>query len=172
MFARLALAAMLIATVPMVAATNAEAAQRDGKFERSGKKGDWTATKSYSDRTGKRDNSKVVVEYKSKSKPAYSKYSHYDDSAHHRKGKWHHHGKSYGWKYFTHGYAPKGKRAYSCQAVAKKRGGYGSRLWGIGGKAYGHGACDRAMYECRRELGHRKSTGRNPFAKCVIVHRG
>ena len=60
---------------------------------------------------------------------------------------------------------------FSCTAVARRRGGYGRRI-GISGHARGFRACRRAMRRCHRELRFRQSTGRNPFAACVVVNRG
>lgn len=148
MIAKLALAALMFASVPILGATQADAGSRDGhRYEYSGSKSghDYKHHRSYKD-------------------SGYSKYRKHDR-----------YGKRYGSKHYKYGHWGKGKRHWgrrSCYAAAKRRGGYGKRLWGIGGKAYGRHACDRAMYECRRELRHRKASGRNPFARCVIVRRG
>ncbi len=151
MIARLALAAILVASVPIIAVTQAEAAPRDGKrSERS-----WKNSSNYDQ--GKRR--KAHKSAKRKSKSTSRKYSRYEEKhlRHNRK------------KATRHGKRRWSRR--SCHAAAKKRRGYGKRLWGIAGKAYGRNACTRAMYECRRELRHRKSKGRNPYAKCVIISR-
>lgn len=77
----------------------------------------------------------------------------------------------YNGKSWKHGKKAK-KYNFKCVAAAKMRHGNGKRIWGIGGEKRGPGACDRAMNECRTELRIRKSTGRNPNAKCVVVKRG
>lgn len=59
-----------------------------------------------------------------------------------------------------------------CTAAAKKRFGIGRRLRGISAHKYGSRACRRALKRCRRELRRHKSSGRNPYARCVIVYRG
>ncbi len=60
---------------------------------------------------------------------------------------------------------------HGCRAVARRRGGTGG-LIGISAHARGFAACRRAMFRCNRKLYYRKSTGRNPFAACVIAYRG
>lgn len=156
MFAKYAIVAMMAATVPLAGATAADAASRNGKkYEMTWVKSDYRYKGSHTS----------SPDYKT-SRFAHSirsrKKSRYDD-------------RHYGWKKsFRHGHSSKRfnyHRNRSCSAAARRRFGYGIRIWGIGGKAYGRNACDRAMYECRRKLGKRKSRGRNPFARCVISNR-
>lgn len=152
MLAKYALVAMLAVAAPMIHLTPADAAPRDGtKTEHS-----W---KQYLDGRKSKNNSAYKV---TKSSPGYkSDHDKYD----------HRSGKTYGWKGDKVWKFGKPSISHTCTAVAKKRFGYGKRLWGISGKAYGRNACDRAMYECRNELGRRKASGSNPFAKCVIDRR-
>ncbi len=58
-----------------------------------------------------------------------------------------------------------------CVAVARTRGGYGRRL-GIRAEGHGRRACRKAMRRCNRRLDFRQSTGRNPYAACVVARRG
>lgn len=73
--------------------------------------------------------------------------------------------------YRNRGYRERRRFDRSCVAVARRRGGYGRRI-GIRAEGYGRRACQKAMRRCSRQLGFRKSRGRNPFAACVIARRG
>lgn len=57
-----------------------------------------------------------------------------------------------------------------CVAVARTRGGYGRRL-PIRAEGHGRRACRKAMRRCNRRLDFRQSTGRNPYAACVVARR-
>lgn len=59
--------------------------------------------------------------------------------------------------------------ALRCVAEARRMGGNGPNLPGVRGIGFGRDACREAMFECRRELAFVKSTGRAPFASCVVV---
>jgi hypothetical protein len=62
--------------------------------------------------------------------------------------------------------------ALRCVAEARRGGGYGAQIPGIRGVGFGRDACREALSECRRELRFLQSTGRNPFASCVVTRRG
>lgn len=59
-----------------------------------------------------------------------------------------------------------------CVAEARRGGGSGPELRGVRGVGFGRDACREALSECHRELRFVKSTGRAPFASCVITRRG
>ncbi|MCH9808337.1 MAG: hypothetical protein K0U74_11445 [Alphaproteobacteria bacterium] len=207
MFARLALAAVLAASVPMMGAATADAAT--GKGDRAGK-GDRLNKKARGDRKSRRDrttrnrrSSRSTKTARATSNTTRSvkktKYQVITTTRHTstsrngnkstkvivvKKPKGY---RNTGYKYkkSNKGYFPTGpfakyfgygKKRYNgkgkCVAAAKTRGGFGKRLIGIKGKKWGHRACKRAMKKCRRQLGHHKASGRNPFARCVIITRG
>lgn len=158
MFAKYALVALMAAAVPLAGASTADAASRDGKkHEKS-----WVK----SDHHYKGDH-KSKSDYKSRKYTDYGhkKYSYYGHKKHSDYG--HKHGKKT-YKFWKHG---KPYANHKCSAVAKKRYGFGRRIWGISGKGYGHSACDRAMYECRKDLAKRKASGHNRWARCVIYRK-
>lgn len=65
------------------------------------------------------------------------------------------------------------RRGFRCVAQARRLGGDGPPIPGIGGRGFGPGACGEALSECRAELNfYRRRTGDAPFARCVIVDRG
>jgi len=148
MFGKTALATVMLAAVPMMGADIAEAAGRDGNGKGKGKieRGVKAAAKAKTNR-----NKKTIVVYRPNSNTVVIRTANYVKT------------------YFGGG---KKRKGFKCVAAAKTRAGYGRRIPGIRGKKFGHKACQRAMRECRRELRHRKASGRNPFARCVVVKRG
>lgn len=181
MFTRLALVAVLAASIPMMGASTADAAPGKNRGERAekvrkGKKAravKTTASKSRTTRSTKKTKNMVITTTRrtaiSRNGDKSTKVivvKKYKDKA----------GKRYMGlgKFPTYfGYGKRNaKRGGECVAAAKSRAGFGKRLIGIKGKKYGAHACDRAMNECRRELKFRKASGRNPYARCVIISRG
>lgn len=191
MFATKALATLLIAAVPLTAATYATAAPGDykgakqGKYKKYKKQKSNKSLKSYSIKkkhgnkvtttsvkqtrkgyvstkrtttTSRNGNKKTTIITKYVTQPFKKAYKNNFGLKDYR-AYWP--GRQYG----------NGHKKRKCVAAAKTRFGYGKRVWGIKGKKFGRNACDRAMNECRRELRHRKSTGRNPNARCVIIKR-
>ena len=191
MFAKKALATLLIAAVPLTAATYASAASNHhngGKTGKYSKHKQTKSAKSYTIKkktgnkvttlstkhtnkgvvstkrtttTSKNGTKKTTIITKYVTKPLGKTYTYLAGK---RIGIWMGKNKKLN-KYTKH-------KNRSCVAAAKKRHGNGSRIWGVSGKKYGHNACDRAMNECRSELRVRKSRGKNPNARCVIVSRG
>lgn len=80
-----------------------------------------------------------------------------------------HSDRHYGYGY-DRGYDRSGFR---CVAQARRLGGDGPHIPGIGGRGFGHGACREALSDCNHELNrYRRHTGDAPYARCVIVRRG
>lgn len=203
MFAKKAIAALLIAAVPLTAATYANAASshhngsnhsKYSKYKKSKNGKSYAAKKvvgkTVSTTTVKRSKNKIVTTKRTtttskngnKKTTIITKYVTKPFGEAYKNGfglkkYWTKSGKAYGylagkkygiWTGKTHSH----KNNSKCVAAAKKHHGNGSRIWGVSGKKYGHNACERAMNECRSELRHRKSRGKNPNARCVIVSRG
>ncbi len=150
MISKLAVTALMIAALPVMGAATAEAAGGHGKGNKAG------PAKQMQKANKKASKGKSVVKYVAKSNGAKLIVIHNN-------------AKRYGNKRFNKRF---NNRGFSCVAAAKTRGGYGRRIPGIRGERYGNRACQRAMNECRQELRHRKASGRNPFARCVVVRRG
>lgn len=184
MFTRLALVAVLAASIPMMGASTADAAPGKNRGERAekvrkGKKAravKSTASKSRTTRSTKKTKNMVITTTRRTSTSRNGNKStkvivvkKYKDNKTHGSKRYMGLGKFP--TYFGYG-KRKAKRGGACVAAAKSRAGFGKRLIGIKGKKYGAHACDRAMNECRRELKFRKASGRNPYARCVIISRG
>ena len=149
MISKLAVTALLIAALPLMGAATAEAADGNGKGNKA------THAKQIHKASNKGSNDKVVVKYVAKSNGTQAIVVHNNRNHHSNR--------------FDNRFDNRGN---ICVAAAKTRGGFGQRIPGIRGERYGHLACQRAMAECSQELRHLKSTGRNPFARCVVVRRG
>lgn len=146
MISKLAVTALMIAALPVMGAATAQAAGGHGKGSKAGH------AKQVHKANKKATKGKSVVKYVAKSNGAKLIVIHNNRN-----------------KRFNKRF---NNRGFSCVAAAKTRGGYGRRIPGIRGQRYGNRACQRAMNECRQELRDRKSKGRNPFARCVVVRRG
>jgi hypothetical protein len=179
---RLALVAMLIAGVPVMGAGDVSAASGKTKAEKSAKR---KAEKKFGrksedriahrSRTGSSRDKTHTKKKKEKSKTITTRVHEFNGGVYKvaRRGRdWvapyvrssHYRSSHYKRDYYRH--------QRKCSVAAKRRRGRGGRIWGIAGHKYGSRACRRAMKECRRELRRHKSRGRNPYAKCVIIHRG
>ena len=185
---RMALIAMLVAGVPVLGTTDVSAAAAKSKTEKSAKrKGEKKSTRKNKDRSTNSSTAKSGRDdthtKKKKGKPTtvattvrkfnrtvvkiarrgtdwvspYVKSRHVKPSNEKRKYR-----------------APARSRHHrrSCTAAARKRFGTGRRLRGITAHRYGARACREALKKCRSKLRRHKSTGRNPYARCVIAYRG
>lgn len=73
-------------------------------------------------------------------------------------------------RHYGYGYD---RGSFRCVAQARRLGGDGPHIPGIGGRGFGHGACREALSDCNHELNrYRRHTGDAPYARCVIVRRG
>ncbi len=157
MISKLAVTALLIAALPLMGAATAEAADGKGKGNKA------THAKQIHKASNKGSTDKVVVKYVAQSNRAPVIVVHNNRNYHNDR-----HSNRFNNRVNNRF----DNRGNSCVAAAKTRGGFGQRIPGIRGERYGHLACQRAMAECSQELRHLKSTGRNPFARCVVVRRG
>jgi len=71
-----------------------------------------------------------------------------------------------------HGHARQRNLGIRCVAVARRGRGYGRRI-GIRAEGFGRRVCRKAVRRCENRLyNQRQSRGRNPYATCVVAHRG
>ena len=149
MISKLAVTALMIAALPVMGAATAEAADGRGKGNKA------THAKQIHKASKKATRGNPVVKYVAQSNGTKIIVIHNNRN-----------------KRFNKRFNNRFNNHFSCVAAAKTRGGFGHRIPGIRGERHGGNACQRAMNECRRELRHRKASGRNPFARCVVVRRG
>lgn len=154
MISKLAVTALMIAALPVMGAATADAADGKGKGNKA------SHAKHIDTASKKASRGNTVVKYVAKTNGAKVIVVHNKPNKH------------FGNRFNNHFNNRFGNRGFSCVAAAKTRGGFGHLIPGIRGERFGGNACQRAMNECRHELRHRKASGRNPFARCVVVRRG